>query len=319
MNRLYPASGWSITSTISSSSRPTATAAIKAVSLTRPYTTSPPSRSSSWGPKLTRPPQQYPSHIPLASWEKHFLSVGSTLASLINPSRGDMIALLSETSGERFLPKILDDVMKSHEGRKMIIEKPRLTTKSIDMTYLRGLDDDTFGKRYTEWLDWCRVGPDTRAQVQYISNPQEAYLMQRYRESHDFYHMLCGMPVNALGETVVKIFEFAHFGLPVALLSSIAGPLRLTNQERYTLFNELAPWAWEMGKESRRKMQASLLSVRWEHRWEMDFKQMQREFGITDPPVHVSYDVKRGQLLKKRGWTTKTVQNARAKAAQTVS
>lgn len=136
--------------------------------------------------------------------------------------------------------------------------------------------------------------------------------MQRYRESHDFYHMICSMPVSTLGETVVKIFEFAHFGLPVALLSSIAGPLRLSNQDKWLLVNELGPWAYAMGKHSRQKCRGTLLSVRWEHRWEMDFDEMRTELGITDPPVQVRYDVKRGFSNKKRAWPTHTVAKARS-------
>lgn len=253
-----------------------------------------------------------------------------------------MIALLSETSGERFLPALLDKVMQSAEGRKLMIDRPRITTQSVDMEYLRSLKPGTFGEKYTQWLDWCRVGPDTRAQVscqgiatstiiqtglrlihckylprqvQYITDPSCAYLMQRYRESHDFYHMICSMPVSTLGETVVKIFEFAHFGLPVALLSSIAGPLRLSNEDRWLLINELGPWAYDMGVRSREKSKGTLLAVRWEERWEMDFNEMRKELGISDPPVQVRYDVKRGFGGKKRAWTTTTVQKAKNKQA----
>ena len=85
--------------------------------------------------------------------------------SFFNPSRGDMIALLSETSGERFLPGLLEKVMKSEEGRRVLWERRRITTKSVDMAYLEGLQRGTFGRAYVDWLEWCRVGPDTRAQV----------------------------------------------------------------------------------------------------------------------------------------------------------
>jgi ubiquinone biosynthesis protein COQ4 len=95
------------------------------------------------------------------------------------------------------------------------------------------------------------------------------------------------MPVSHLGETVVKIFEASHMGLPVAFLSSLAGPFRLSNEERIALFGQgqLAKWAWRMGQKSK-----PLIAVRWEECWERDFKEMQRNLGWDEPPpVNVDY------------------------------
>lgn len=151
-------------------------------------------------------------------------------------------------------------------------------------------------------------------QVQYISDPEQAFIMQRYRECHDFFHLLCGMPVSTLGETVVKIFEASHFGLPVAYLSSIAGPLRLSSDERRLLVTELGPWALRMGKRVRAKGQRkTLLSVCWEEHWDKDWSDFKHnDLGMEDPPVKVAYEVKRGmQSKKKKAWTTSTVAKVR--------
>jgi ubiquinone biosynthesis protein COQ4 len=95
------------------------------------------------------------------------------------------------------------------------------------------------------------------------------------------------MPVSHLGETVVKIFEASHMGLPVAFLSSIAGPFRLNNEERMALFSQgkLARWAWRMGKKSK-----PLIAVQWEQCWEKDFTEMRETLGWDEPPpVQVEY------------------------------
>lgn len=76
-----------------------------------------------------------------------------------------MIALLGELSGEPMLPKLRDMMHSSHEGRSLLIDQPIINTKSVDMTYLEGLPENTFGKQYWRWLKWCNVGPDTRAKV----------------------------------------------------------------------------------------------------------------------------------------------------------
>lgn len=162
MNRLYPASRQSLALAAATNaakvSRPSLAATAAVIPTTRTARHSSSSSSS-------QPPPRYPAHVPLHTWQKQFLSIGSTLASLVNPSRGDMIALLSETSGERHLPALLDEVMRCAEGRALMIDRPRITSQSVDMEHLRSLPPNTFGQRYTQWLDWCRVGPDTRAQV----------------------------------------------------------------------------------------------------------------------------------------------------------
>jgi ubiquinone biosynthesis protein COQ4 len=78
--------------------------------------------------------------------------------------------------------------MLSHPtGRRILRDRPRISSKTMSLEYLRTLPDNTVGRVYAKWLDREGVTPDTRDQVRYIDDPEEAYVMQRYRESHDFY------------------------------------------------------------------------------------------------------------------------------------
>ena len=118
------------------------------------------------------------------------------------------------------------------------------------------------------------------AQVRYINDPELAYIMQRYRECHDFYHVLLGFPVSVSAELVVKWFEMANMGLPVAVLSSIFGPLRLTHARRKRLASTYLSWALRNGSSSK-----NLIGVYWEERWNQDINELRRELGIQDPPM----------------------------------
>ncbi len=137
-------------------------------------------------------------------------------------------------------------------------------------------------------------------QVRYIDDPELRYVMQRYRESHDFYHLLCRMPVSQMGETVVKYFEAAHFGLPVAFLSSLAGPTRLTPSE-LALLPRMVAWAVPLGRRAR-----PLISVYWEEKWERSFDEVRRELGMTDPPAFLEYQPR--QARRKMAWPTRLVE-----------
>ena len=104
--------------------------------------------------------------------------------------------------------------------------------------------------------------------------------MQRYRESHDFYHVLTGFPVSVSAELVVKWFELANFGLPVAALSAFFGPLRLSSAGRRRLLRTYVPWALECGRAAN-----PLIGVYWEQHWATDFEQLKKDLGIYPPPV----------------------------------
>jgi ubiquinone biosynthesis protein COQ4 len=76
-----------------------------------------------------------------------------------------MIATLSETTAGPFLVKLRDEMLKTESGRLLLKERPRITTKTIDMAALRAMPDGSFGRAYVDWLDWCKVTPDTRDPV----------------------------------------------------------------------------------------------------------------------------------------------------------
>ena len=72
-----------------------------------------------------------------------------------------------------------------------------------------------------------RCHPDARLQVQFVDDPDLAVVMQRYREVHDMFHVLLGMPTHMLGEVVVKWVEGIQLRLPLGLLGGFFGAVRL--------------------------------------------------------------------------------------------
>ncbi|PPQ92576.1 hypothetical protein CVT25_007268 [Psilocybe cyanescens] len=221
----------------------------------------------------------YEGHIPLSWFENAFLAVGSAFMSLADPRRGDMIAALGETTAGPSLPRLRDRMLASPEGRKVLKDRPRVNSSTIDMNKLAQYPEGSFGRAYVTWLERCGVTPDTRAPVKYIDDPELAYVMQRYRECHDFYHCICNLPVNVESELALKYFEFANLGLPMTAISALFGPLRLTPQKRARLFSEYVPWSLKCGGSAQ-----SLITIYWENRWSENIDDMKKEFGIWDPP-----------------------------------
>jgi ubiquinone biosynthesis protein COQ4 len=120
--------------------------------------------------------------------------------------------------------------------------------------------------------------------VRYIDDPELAYVMQRYRECHDFYHCIVNLPVDVSSELAVKYFEFANLRLPLAGLSALFGPLRLTRPKLQRLVSEYIPWALRCGSSSQ-----CLITVYWEERWEQNMEELKKELGIIDAPPPIRW------------------------------
>lgn len=118
-----------------------------------------------------------------------------------------MLATLTETSTPTFVLQQMRQLMlQSDSGRKILHERPRISTQSVNIDELKQLKPGTLGREYSLWLERCGVSPDTRDPVHYIDDEELAYIVQRYRESHDLYHLLLGQRVDILSELIVKWF-----------------------------------------------------------------------------------------------------------------
>lgn len=134
------------------------------------------------------------------------------------------------------------------------------------------------GRSYVEWLDREGVSPDTRDSVKYIDNEECAYVMQRYRECHDFYHAITGLPVMVEGEVALKAFEFANTLLPMTGLSMFA-VTRLKPAERSRFWSTYLPWALKNGLKSQ-----DIINIYWEENLERNVDSLRVELGIERPP-----------------------------------
>ncbi|KAL8784557.1 MAG: hypothetical protein Q9213_003905 [Squamulea squamosa] len=228
---------------------------------------------------LNRPPPNYKGHVPLTLVERSALAIGSAVTSLFNPRRGDLIATLGETTATPyFIYRLRDVMLSSSTGRRILRDRPRITSQTMSLQRLRTLPENSVGWAYASWLDREGVSPDTRDEVRYIDDEECAYVMQRYRECHDFYHALTGLPVMVEGEVALKAFEFANTLLPMTGLSLFA-ITRLKPAERSRFWRTYLPWALTNGLRSK-----EIINVYWEKQLERDVDELREELGIERPP-----------------------------------
>ncbi|KAJ1989544.1 Ubiquinone biosynthesis protein [Dimargaris cristalligena] len=212
--------------------------------------------------------------------QRAILTVGSAFTAAYNPARADMVATLGELTGGRAARSMHHKMLGSAEGRRILREQPRLNSQTMDYDWFRTLPDRTFGREYVRFMDHHGFQPESRLEVQYVSDPELAYVLQRYRETHDFIHVLTGITsISVASETAVKWFEWMQTGLPMTLASSIVGPGISDPAERAHLRRVLIPWAIQNGSRSKFYM-----NIMYEDRWQTPVGDLQRVLNLIPAP-----------------------------------
>lgn len=117
-------------------------------------------------PRLTtRSPPNYPGHQPVNALENAFLAAGSGVVGLLDTRRGDLVALLSETSSQWTIPRLHEAMASDAEGRQILKDRPLLNSSTVDLDKLRELKRGTLGREWVEWLTRSGLTPDTREEV----------------------------------------------------------------------------------------------------------------------------------------------------------
>lgn len=222
----------------------------------------------------------YPSHVPLSIASRLALSVGSAAAAILDPRRGDMVAAMSEATA---IPPVLENIRRRMEqdvvGARLLKEQPRINNQTIDRAYLASLPEGTLGKEYSKFLEKLNTSPDARPTVKYVDDQRHLYVMQRYRETHDFTHIALQMNTNMIGEVAVKYFEAIQLGLPMAISAAIFGGARLLTKHRSLLLSTYLPWVQEQALNGR-----LFIAFDWENHWARQLSDLQKELGIIPPP-----------------------------------
>ena len=247
----------------------------------------------------------------------------TAVKALLNPYNGNHIAKLGEIGGGEIAALRLLLRMKLRiEGRKILHERPLISSSTLNPEILLRLPSNTFGFHYGQFMAFNGITADSRAPILHMrqhiaSAPIEpaaceetsidliAYILLRYRQVHDFWHVLCGLPISILGELILKNFEFHQTQLPMTLLAALFGPFRLTSSkslyrrgsldmthdglltspllslsERKVYFEYGIPWALENGVKSR-----FLLSVPFEHYLHTDLIEFRKYLCLKPFPL----------------------------------
>jgi ubiquinone biosynthesis protein COQ4 len=219
-----------------------------------------------------------PTFRPVSALQRLTVGLGAAVASFVDPSRADMVALLGELTGGPSLAAIRTRMRASEEGRAILADRPRISAASLAAA--GPFSPGSLGEGYTAFLRAHAFSPDERPSTRLIADEELAYIMQRYREVHDLWHVLSGLPPSVLGEAAVKALEAVQTGLPMAALAAAIAPVRLSPAERHAYVSVYLPWAVSTGRAC-----SHLMSVRYEGRLHSSVEEVRAELRFPLAPV----------------------------------
>ena len=226
--------------------------------------------------------EQYLEAYELSLAQRAFVLPWFGVQAVLDPTKGRAVAGFNDAiNTRRFTSALLRKLESSSEGRALLRAKPLLSTATLDVAALKLLPAGSLGASYAAFMDSHGFSPDDRAPVRFTTDADLAYVSARYRQVHDFWHVLCGLPTTVLGELALKAFEAAHTGLPSAYVSASVGALSpaLGAAERAEYASKYVPWAWTAGRAC-----GCLLSFDYEGNLAQDVAGLRQRLGILPAP-----------------------------------
>lgn len=224
-------------------------------------------------------PALYPGHLPTSAAQKVFVAGAAAVKALADPRRADMVATLAEVTGRVALERLQRRLRASDEGRHLLAERPLISTATM-ATLGSDCAPSSFGGRYASFMQRHRLDADERSPVALVDDAELAYILLRYRQVHDFWHVLCGLPPTLFGEVSLKWFELAQTGLPMTALAALAGPARLSAAQRARLASVYVPWALREGARAK-----DLLAVKYEDHLHTHIDDLRASLSLRPAPL----------------------------------
>ena len=184
---------------------------------------------------------------------------------------------VEEITGRPRYRRLLAELAATDEGRRILHDRPELSSEQVDYDALRALPETTLGGAYVRHLDRNHITADYQAAAtRHVDDPDIAYLMRRFRQTHDVWHALLGLDISGHQEVIIHWFSFGQLQLPVSALIMVLGTLKhLVAERRWGAFRHSLLEAYRAGRDA-----APLLGVVWEDLWTQPLDYVRARYGI---------------------------------------
>lgn len=160
------------------------------------------------------------------------------------------------------------------DGRWLLAHRPRVCARTLDVDRLRRLPEGTLGQRFLRHLTDHDLLRDVHIPPSpFALSDEAAYAKARWRETHDFRHVLTGLGTSIRDEIVLQAFQLGQYPNRFALVQMTVGPV-LAPCDPVRLIRDYRR-AWRAGRRA-----APLVNVRWEDLWDRPVDALRRALEV---------------------------------------
>ena len=192
--------------------------------------------------------------------------VGQAIVRVLGDStKTHEIHRVEEITGRPRFRHLLAELARTPEGERLLAERPELSSERVDFGHLRALPATTFGGAYVRHLAGNGITADYQAAAtRHVDDPDIAYLMRRFRQTHDVWHALLGLGIAGHEEVIIHSFSYGQLQLPVSAMIMMLGTVKhIVLERRWGALRHSMRDAYRAGREA-----APLMPVIWEDIWD---------------------------------------------------
>jgi ubiquinone biosynthesis protein COQ4 len=211
-------------------------------------------------------------------WQDSYRVAQAVVRVLADSTKTHEIHRVEEITGRPRYRHLLAEMPGTAEGRRILDERPELSSDHVDYDTLRALPASTLGGAYVRHLDDNHITADYQAAAtRHVDDPDMAYLMRRFRQTHDVWHALLGLGIEGHEEVIIHWFSFGQLRLPVSALIMVFGTMKhLVLERRWGALRHSAFEAYRAGRDA-----APLLGVVWEDLWKQPLSEVRARYGVV--------------------------------------
>ena len=218
-------------------------------------------------------------------------ALGAGIATLQTRDFGATLAGVQDGVDWHAFERLASQMRSNAAGRRLLREKPRVTSKTLDREHLSSLPLSTLGGAFFAHLEAHDLLRDIElAPSPFPGTPDAEYAKLRWRETHDFRHVLTGLGVSIRDEVVLQAFQLGQYGNRFAVAQMTVGPLLAPR-------SCLGPSLLRDYRAAYRAGRAAhpLVTVRWESLFEREVAEVRQQLGVPClGPSHVREPSVRG-------------------------
>lgn len=184
---------------------------------------------------------------------------------------------VEEITGRPAYRRLLAELRAAPDSRGLLERRPELSSDMVDYDRLRALPAHTLGAAYAHHLDANKLSADYQAaRTRHVEDEDLAYLMRRFRQTHDVWHALLDLGVTGHEEVVIHAFSWGQLRLPVSAMVVGFGALKhLVLERRWGALRHSLLEAYRVGAAAR-----PLLPVVWEDLWDEPLADVRARYRV---------------------------------------